>query len=115
MLGVMVDKRHILDEIKRTAEANKGKALGVDRFFQETGIKATDWHGKFWARWSDALREAGFQPNSFNNAYDEGGILEKFIVLIRELDRLSSTRRVKNEVSRRQKLSQSQRIRASWF
>ena len=56
----MVDKRQILDEIKRTAEANQGNALGVDRFFQETGIKVADWHGKFWARWSDALREADF-------------------------------------------------------
>lgn len=56
-----MEKQHILDEIKRTAEANRGEALGVARFFQETGIKPADWHGRFWARWGDAVREAGFE------------------------------------------------------
>jgi hypothetical protein len=82
-----MDKHHILEEIKRTATANNGEPLGVARFLQETGIKETDWHGKFWARWGDALREAGFQPNQFNKAYPEDGLIEKFIYLIRELGR----------------------------
>jgi hypothetical protein len=60
-----VTKQHILSEIRRTAAANGGVPLGVQRFFTETGIKSSDWHGKFWARWGDALREAGFsQTNS---------------------------------------------------
>ena len=56
-------KQHILDEIRRTAEANGGAALGRQRFFAETGIKDSDWFGKYWARWSDAVCEAGLVPD----------------------------------------------------
>jgi hypothetical protein len=80
-----VNKQHILDEIKRTAAANDGAPLGVARFFQETGIKATDWEGRFWVRWGDALREAGFEPNQFNAAYDKTMVIENFVSLMREL------------------------------
>jgi hypothetical protein len=83
-----MDKQHILEEIKRTAAANHGEPLGVARFSQETGIRTADWHGKFWARWGDALREAGFEPNQFlNKPYAEHELIEKFISLMRELGR----------------------------
>jgi hypothetical protein len=61
-----MDKQHILEEIRRTAAANNGEPLGVARFFQETGIKETDWRGKFWVRWGEALREAGLSRTSSN-------------------------------------------------
>jgi hypothetical protein len=80
-----VNKQHILDEIKRTAAANDSAPLGVARFFQETGIRAADWEGRFWVRWGDALREAGFEPNQFNAAYDKTMLIENFILLMREL------------------------------
>ncbi len=83
--GEGLKKQDILDEIKRTAAANNGAPLGGARFFQETGIKASDWAGKFWVRWSDALREAGFEPNQFNAAYDKTLLIECFIALMREL------------------------------
>ena len=54
-----MDKQHIIDEIRRTAKDNGGAPLGTDRFQQETGIKSADWFGRFWARWGDALGEAG--------------------------------------------------------
>src|SRR5258707_352259 len=44
-----MDKAHILREIKRTAQENGGIALGSDRFESETGIRNSDWLGKFWA------------------------------------------------------------------
>jgi hypothetical protein len=59
-----VNKQHILDEIKRTAAANGKLPLGKAKFLRETGIKESDWGGIYWARWGDALREAGFEPNS---------------------------------------------------
>ncbi len=37
-----MDKAHIIAEIKRTAAANGGMALGRERFFHETGIKQAD-------------------------------------------------------------------------
>ena len=75
-------RQHIIDEIKRTAAANGGAPLGVARFLQETGIKVTDWEGRFWVRWGDALREAGFEPNQFNAAYDKTMLIEIFVSLV---------------------------------
>jgi len=82
---MIVTKVHILDEIRRTAETNGGKPLGRQRFYAETGIKETDWSGKYWARWSDALQEAGYSPNQFQSAYNEEFLLEKFAAFIQEL------------------------------
>lgn len=80
-----MDKQHILDEIRRTAVENSGKPLGEGRFQKHTGIKVSDWHGKYWVRWGDALKEAGFAPNSLQAAYPEDFLLAKLCELIREL------------------------------
>lgn len=62
-LGSMVSKDEILAEIRRCAAENDGRPLGRDQFARETGIRETDWAGKYWIRWSDVVREAGFSPN----------------------------------------------------
>src|SRR5579859_267375 len=80
-----MNKQHILDEIKRTAGANGGVPLGRLRFFQETGIKESDWKGKFWVRWSDAIKEIGLTAQTMTTAYDEKVLMEKFISFTREL------------------------------
>jgi hypothetical protein len=81
-------KQHILDEIRRTSKANGGVSLGKDRFLQATGSREADWKGKFWARWGEAIREAGMQPNRFNTtAYDENVMIEKLVAVIREFGR----------------------------
>jgi len=72
---VAFDKDYVLEEIRRTAEANGGRPLGRDRFRDETGIKPGDWAGH-WARWSDAVEEAGFQPNTLQGRFDEAAVLE---------------------------------------
>ena len=82
-----MDKEHILNEIRRTAEANGGDPLGMVRFFTETGIRQSDWIGKFWTKWSDAVREAGFEPNVKQAAYDGDWLLEQLAVLVRDLGR----------------------------
>ena len=56
-------KLYILQEIKRTTQANSGTPLRKIQFEAETGIKRYDWFGVYWARWSDALREAGCLPH----------------------------------------------------
>jgi hypothetical protein len=83
-----MDKTHILQEIKRTAEANGRVPLGSRKFASETGIKVSDWLGKFWARWSEAIREAGFAPNQLQGAYEKTDLLHKYANLTRELGRL---------------------------
>lgn len=84
----LVNKQHILDEIARTAAANGGVALGRERFFQETGIKESDWLGKLWARWGDAVTEAGCIPNTLNAPLEDSVVLESLIGLVREVGRL---------------------------
>jgi len=80
-----MNKEYILTEIRRTAAANGGIPLGRSRFSRETGIVESDWTGKIWARWGDAVREAGFEANQLQTAYNEDLLIEKFIGLAREL------------------------------
>jgi hypothetical protein len=83
-----MDKEHIIGEIRRTAKANGGAALGWRRFEEETGIGYYDWYGQYWARWGDAVREAGFEPNRMSEAYDDQFLLEKLVLLTRSLGRV---------------------------
>jgi len=83
-----MDKQHILREIQRTAKANAGVPLGREKFLQETGIRESDWSGIHWARWGDALREAGFTANELQSAHDEDYLLERYVALIREVSRV---------------------------
>lgn len=73
----------ILREIKRLAGANGGKAPGVGTFTKETGIGQQQWRGVHWARWGDALREAGFEANTLTPKLDSDGILLKLAELTR--------------------------------
>ena len=82
-----MNKQHILDEIRRTAKDNGGVPLGVDRFEAETGIREAAWRGRFWARWGDAVREAGFTPNTLRPKTDEDVLLVQLGMFVRELGR----------------------------
>ena len=83
-----MNKTYILDEIRRTALANGGTPLGRRRFATVTGIKVCEWEGKLWARWSDAVREAGLTPNELQRAYPTAVLLEKFALLTQQLGRV---------------------------
>ena len=83
-----MNKKHIINEIIRTAKDNNGKPLGKERFEKETGIRQSDWYGKYWAKWSDVVIEAGFNPNKMNLAYTEEYIIEHLISLIKEIKRV---------------------------
>jgi hypothetical protein len=82
----MFDRRHILEEIKRTAKANGGVPLGWRKFQTETGKRSYDWQ-KYWARWGEAQEAAGLAPNVLTRGIGEEAQLEAFIALIRELGR----------------------------
>lgn len=85
-----MDRQHILAEIRRTAEANGGKPLGRLRLETETGIRPIDWM-KYWARFADAHREAGFEPNKRTAAIDEGDLLNALALLARQLERFPTS------------------------
>jgi len=56
-------KLEILNAIRRLAQEASGIAPGSRQFQQVTGIKESAWRGIYWARWNDALIEAGCAPN----------------------------------------------------
>ena len=60
-------KQEIISAIRRTTKENGGKPLGVARFEKETSIKVHEWK-KYWPRFGDALKEAGFLPNQLQKA-----------------------------------------------
>lgn len=83
-----MDKDHILSEIKRYAEENSGKSPGIDSFRAFSDIKQSDWRGKYWINWSEAVAEAGLAPNKKTAALDRDEVAEKFIGVIRETGKL---------------------------
>jgi hypothetical protein len=83
-----MEKEHILREIQRSAKANGGVPFGEARFATETGITRRDWYGTYWARWGDAVREAGFEPNLFTAATAADVILEQYAKFAAHLGRL---------------------------
>lgn len=78
-------KNDIIAEIQRTADANGGNPLGRERFEKETGIPFHSFIGKYWRRWNDAVKEAGYSPNELNKAYSIPLLCEKLAELTREL------------------------------
>jgi len=83
-----VNKQHILDEIKRTAAENNGKALGRIGFEAATGITPTAWRGKYWARWTDAILEAVLPPNVATQAVGAESIVLSLARIARHFGRL---------------------------
>lgn len=71
----MIGKDWIISEIKRTAVENEGVPLGIRKFHKVTDIKKSDWYGKYWRNWSEALKDAGFLENEFSKAHDKDFLL----------------------------------------
>jgi hypothetical protein len=79
-------KEHILSEIRRLAAENDGVPLGLKRFATVSGIQAHEWKGFYWARWNDAIHEAGFDSRSFWAVQqDDDALLQLLAQITREL------------------------------
>lgn len=88
------DRAHrdrIISEIKSLAKAHGGRAPGVQLFERETGIKPSSWSGRIWARWGDALQEAGLAPNALTRKSDPALLLRKLCEASRHFGRMPST------------------------
>ena len=92
-------KEEILNEIQRTAQANGGVPVGRKRFFDETGIRESDWSGRYWTRWSDAVREAGFAPQSMNPPLAEDVVLEATAKIVRKIGHFPTATEIRLECS----------------
>ena len=80
------DRAAILTAIRRITAANGGIPPGVRRFGHLSGFRYR-WQ-KYWLRWSDAVREAGFTPNSIQPRLEDSKMLEAAAALARELGRV---------------------------
>lgn len=81
-------KEFILREIRRVTIESGGKPPGKAKFSALTGIKGYFLEGCYWARWSEAIKEAGFEPNTFQTAYPTDYLLECLAKLTQELGKL---------------------------
>jgi hypothetical protein len=80
--------------------ANGGIPPGWRKFRTETGIGERDWLGKHWARWSEALRDAGFESNQFKKPYTEHELLERYAKMTMEFGRLPTDRDIRLAVAK---------------
>jgi hypothetical protein len=81
-------REDVLSEIRRLAAAANGQPPGQNLFSNETGIASHKWRGVFWAKWGDALIEAGFEPNNWQAKSDTAQLLERFAELALTIGRI---------------------------
>jgi hypothetical protein len=81
-------REQILSEIRRLAGANGGKPPGSRLFEAQSGIRESAWRGVYWARWGDAVAEAGLQPNARQGKLDEQYFMAKFVEACRHFKKL---------------------------
>jgi hypothetical protein len=93
----------ILNEIRRLARLNSERPPGATVFARETGIAEHQWRGKFWARWGDALVEAGYQPNQWTERLASSGMLKSLVTVCRHYGRVPTNA----EISMYRKLDSS--------
>jgi Meiotically Up-regulated Gene 113 (MUG113) protein len=97
-----MNRSEIVEEIRRTAASNNGRPLGLRRFSAVTGIRQSEWEGKLWARWSDAVQEAGFRPNSLVQPLALEALAARLATVIRELGHYPTSRELRLQAHKTQ-------------
>jgi hypothetical protein len=91
-------KAAVIRAIQQLAEENGGVPVGKERFVAETGFSDYLFQGRLWATWSDAVREAGYDPNPFGSArLDEDALLRQLADLTRKLGKLPTKAQIRLE------------------
>ncbi len=80
-----MDKDFILEQIREVSIKLGGQTPGKGVFQRESGIKESDWAGRYWVRWNDAVLEAGLPTNVMQVTHNKLFVVKKFISLIKEL------------------------------
>jgi Meiotically up-regulated gene 113 len=95
-----VAKEYLLQEIARLAALDGGTPPGQTKFSSATGIETHKWRGVYWARWGDALTEAGFSPKEWNSKLDSNSLLTTIASIVLEQRKLPT--KSEFEILRRQ-------------
>lgn len=85
----------IVEEIRRLARRDGGRAPGRLTFERATGVKYEQWCGVYWARWSDAVVEAGLAPNQLQRKLDSDVVLLEVIDASRHFQHLPTVSEMK--------------------
>lgn len=94
----VVDKAAVVSAIQRLAEENGGVPVGKERFVAETGFPDYLFQGRLWLTWSDAVREAGYEPNAFGLArLEDDHLLRQLAELTRKLGRFPTKAHIRME------------------
>lgn len=80
----------ILNEIRKLTLASGGQPPGSRAFESKTGIGGGAWRGVYWARWGDAVKEAGFAPNEWQEKIATDLLIQKFVEAARHYSHLPS-------------------------
>ena len=84
---MLTTKQQIITEIQRLAAARGGR-ISIRAFCDESGMKEYQILGTRWAKWNDALAEAGVNTGSFFQPKTEDmAVLEAFVQLVKRLNR----------------------------
>src|SRR5579872_657886 len=82
-----VEKAMVISAIRKAAAENGGMPPAEDTFRQATGFPGFTWRGKYWARWTDALSEAGFSSHR-RAGKDDDSLLSKIAGAVRDYQRI---------------------------
>jgi len=93
----MLTKDDVLREIRRIAAENGGVAPGRIAFFDATGIRESDWSGRWWTTWGAAVREAGLEPQRLNPRLDDELVLAAAAGIVRKLGRFPTSAEIRFE------------------
>jgi hypothetical protein len=80
-----ITREDILLEIRKFVAAHNGDIPGERGFEVATRIKESAWKGRYWARWTDAVRAAGYEPKAMNQKIPDEEMLEKLANFIIKL------------------------------
>jgi hypothetical protein len=73
-------EQDIIGAIKRYFDQH-GEAPGKLSLLSEMGIRESDWRGKYWTNWPEAVAAAGLTPNQLQEAYSRDEVIDKMIEL----------------------------------
>ena len=74
-------------EIRRLA-AELGNPPGRARYEKETGTRTSEWHGKIYRSWGDALQDAGFEARQKQAKLSSEEVIRKFAEAARHFNRI---------------------------
>lgn len=93
----MLTKEEVLSEIRRVAAENGGVAPGKAAFLAATGIRESDWSGRWWTTWSAAVREAGLEPQQLNPRLEDELVLDAAARIVRKYGRFPTAAEIRFE------------------